>query len=219
MKRSRAFLAALLLLVVAFAVVRIGTAVKFNIQRPFSPTAREAFQPAGWRVYFSPKGGSTQAIVGALDQAKESVFVQAYSFTSGAIADALVEAYKRGVRVDVILDKSQMHVKNGKFKNLVESRIPVYVDAAHAIAHNKVIIIDSSTVITGSFNFTVAAELYNAENLLVIQDKSLAARYTENWNLHRAHSLPYQEWRIRDATKRKSSSRREPQSIFSAAPA
>ena len=59
-----------------------------------------------WGVYFSPHGGATQAVVNALNAAKTMVLVQAYSFTSAPIAKALTDAHKRGVRVDVILDKS-----------------------------------------------------------------------------------------------------------------
>src|SRR5713101_6095766 len=57
-------------------------------------------------VYFSPKGGCTEAVVDALSKAKTNVLVQAYSFTSPAIAKALTEAHRRGVKVEVILDKS-----------------------------------------------------------------------------------------------------------------
>ena len=60
-----------------------------------------------WSVYFSPRGGCTEAVVHELDQAKSTVSVQAYSFTSAPIAKALVEAYRRGVKVEVILDRSQ----------------------------------------------------------------------------------------------------------------
>jgi len=67
----------------------------------------------------------------------------------------------------------------------------VKIDAQHAIAHNKVMIIDGGRVITGSFNFTKAAEENNAENLLVIRDKKLAERYTENWKEHERHSEVY----------------------------
>jgi len=65
------------------------------------------------------------------------------------------------------------------------------IDGVHAIAHNKVMIIDGQTVITGSFNFTTAAERQNAENLLVVRDHALAARYAENWRAHAEHSTPY----------------------------
>jgi phosphatidylserine/phosphatidylglycerophosphate/cardiolipin synthase-like enzyme len=69
--------------------------------------------------------------------------------------------------------------------------VPTLIDANHAISHNKVIVIDGEVVITGSFNFTKAAQEKNAENLLIIKDQALAARYTENWQAHRQHSQPY----------------------------
>ena len=80
MKRSRAFLIPLLVLVLAFAVVRISGVVRFHPPAPSSSNVKEVFQPAGWRVYFSPQGGSLHAIVEQLDQAKTSVLIQAYSF-------------------------------------------------------------------------------------------------------------------------------------------
>ena len=74
---------------------------------------------------------------------------------------------------------------------LANSGIPVLIDGKHPIAHNKIIIIDGETVITGSFNFTKQAEEHNAENLLVIHDSGLAQRYLANWHDHEAHSEPY----------------------------
>ena len=52
-------------------------------------------------------------------------------------------------------------------------------------------IIDQETVITGSFNFTRAAEDNNAENLLIIRSKKLAREYLESWEKHRAQSEGY----------------------------
>lgn len=144
-----------------------------------------------WDVYFSPRGGATFAIRQALDNAKSSVLVQAYSFTSAPIAEALVNSHRRGVKVKVLLDKSQKTEKYSSADFLANAGISVKIDAAHAIAHNKVMIIDREIVITGSFNFTKAAEESNAENLLVIRDKELASRYIENWQLHDQHSESY----------------------------
>lgn len=144
-----------------------------------------------WHVYFSPRGNATSAIRQALDNAKSTVLVQAYSFTSAPIAAALVKAYGRGVKVQVLLDKSQNTKKYSSADFLANSGIPTKIDAVHAIAHNKIMIIDNEVVITGSFNFTKAAEENNAENLLVIDDRELAARYTDNWQRHEAHSKLY----------------------------
>ena len=142
-------------------------------------------------VYFSPHGGATDAIITSVNNAKKSVLVQAYSFTSEPIADVLIQAHKKGVMVQVILDRSQQHQKYSCIDILTAAGVPLSIDAVHAIAHNKVMIIDSETVITGSFNFTKAAEERNAENLLIVHSKELSARYLSNWRDHQRHSLPY----------------------------
>ena len=144
-----------------------------------------------WQVYFSPRGGATQAVVDGLNAAKQTVLVQAYTFTSAPIAKALVEAHKRGVEVKVILDRKETGTTYSSADFVAHAGITTLIDGAHAIAHNKVMVIDSETIITGSFNFTTAAERQNAENLLVIRDKALAARYAENWQAHAAHSARY----------------------------
>jgi phosphatidylserine/phosphatidylglycerophosphate/cardiolipin synthase-like enzyme len=142
-------------------------------------------------VCFSPRGDCTQLIVDTLASAHSTVLVQAYSFTSEPIAQALVEAHRRGVAAEVILDKSQRTEDDVRIKPLLDAGIPVRIDATHAIVHNKVMVIDGETVITGSFNFTKSAEERNAENLLAIRDKVLAAKYDVSWHLHERHSQPY----------------------------
>jgi phosphatidylserine/phosphatidylglycerophosphate/cardiolipin synthase-like enzyme len=148
-------------------------------------------QQPSWSVYFSPHGGCTEAIVKELGQAKTSVLVQAYHFTSAPIAKALLDAHKRGVKVEVILDRSQRSEKYSPATFLSNQRIPVRIDGTHKIAHNKIIVIDGEPVLTGSFNFTKQAEEKNAENLLVIRDRKLAELYTKNWKEHEGHSEGY----------------------------
>ena len=151
-----------------------------------------AFAGPEWKVYFSPDGGATDAIVTELGKATNDILVQAYSFTSAPIAKALVDAHKRGVKIAVILDKGQKMAKYSSADFIAHAGITTLIDGKHAIAHNKVIVIDGLVLITGSFNFTKAAEEANAENLLIIRDKELAASYVKNWKLHEAHSEAYQ---------------------------
>jgi phosphatidylserine/phosphatidylglycerophosphate/cardiolipin synthase-like enzyme len=125
---------------------------------------------------FTPGQNCTDAIVLALGNAKHTVLVQAYSFISAPIAKALLDTHKRGVQVQVILDKSQRSEKYSSADFLANQGVPVVIDANHAISHNKVIVIDGETVLTGSFNFTKAAQEKNAENLLIIRDPALAAK-------------------------------------------
>ncbi len=156
-------------------------------QEPKAPTTLPPIE-----VYFSPKGGCTQAVVKEINAAQSVILVQAYSFTSAPIAKALVEADQEEVQVQVILDRSQLGEKCSLADFLLHADIPVSIDAKHQIAHNTTIIIDGATVITGSFNFTKAAEENNAENLLVIRSPELAAKYTANWTAHAEHSEKYE---------------------------
>ena len=133
-------------------------------------------------VAFSPNGGGAGIIINAITQAKKSIKVQAYSFTNADIAKALLDSSKRGVDVKVVLDKSQETEKYTSATFLANAGVPVRIDDDFAIAHNKIMILDEETVITGSFNFTKAAEERNAENVLVIRgNKELAKLYLQNW--------------------------------------
>ena len=169
--------------IIALVLLASITAVAGQSSKSNAPIAAE--------VFFSPKGGCTEAIVGELHKAKSEILVQAYSFTSADIAAALVDAKKRGVKIQVILDKSNLTEKYSSADFVAHAGIATLIDSEHAIAHNKVMVIDGGTVITGSFNFTKAAEKSNAENLLVIRDKTLAGKYADNWREHAGHSKPY----------------------------
>ena len=143
-------------------------------------------------VAFSPPGGATAAIVQAVGEARQRVWVQAYSFTSAPIARAVLSAAKRGVEVKVVLDRSQRTQKYSVADFFANQGVPVYIDDQHAIAHNKVMVIDSGTLITGSFNFSRAAEQANAENLLIFRgNPALQQLYADNFRFHLSHSTPY----------------------------
>lgn len=134
-----------------------------------------------FKVCFTPGQNCTEQLIMVLAQAKRSIWVQAYSFTSAPIAKALVAAKNRGLDVRVILDKSQRRQKYSAATFLYHHGIPTWIDDKPAIAHNKVMIIDKRIVVTGSFNFTKAAQYRNAENLLIIHDFGLAKLYQQNW--------------------------------------
>ena len=137
--------------------------------------------------YFSLNGGGTQAVVDLIGAAHVSVRLLAYSFTSAPIGEALVAAHQRGVDVQLVLDKS-VTTQRSLLARMRQAGVPVWIDAAHRIQHNKVLIVDAETVETGSFNYSAAAEKHNAENLLVCRDEGLAAHYTADFKRHQAHS-------------------------------
>jgi phosphatidylserine/phosphatidylglycerophosphate/cardiolipin synthase-like enzyme len=150
--------------------------------------AQRLFTPPAIQVHFSPKGGCTDTVVRELQQARREIKVLAYSFSSKPIAQALVDAHKRGVRVEVLLDRSNEQEEYSDLHLFLEHGMTALVDAHHAIAHNKVVLIDGKTIITGSFNFTHQAEAENAENLLVIKGHpELLEAYRQDFLAHKAH--------------------------------
>lgn len=149
--------------------------------------------PLALGVHFSPKGGCTETVVKHIRRARHEILLQAYSFTSKPIAEALVDAKGRGLQVDILLDRSNEQESYSELKDLLGEGLVPLIDAEHAIAHNKVLILDGATVVTGSFNFTHQAEAENAENLIVIQGHpELARAYRQNFLEHKAHSKPAQ---------------------------
>lgn len=158
------------------------------------PRQATAQNPAsgGTKCYFSPQGGCSDAIVDQLAAARHSVQVEGYSLTSQPIADALASAHRRGVDVTLVLDAAQTSEHRQQARDLVHAGIPVYLDARHAIADNRVILIDEQVIITGSFNFNATAESDNAENLLIIRDQpQLQASYENDFRTHVGHSQRY----------------------------
>ena len=144
-------------------------------------------EAAAIEVLFSPNGGCTDAILREIRKARKEIRVLAYSFTSSSISRALIKAKRRGIPVRVILDPSQLEQYSAA-KYLRRAGVETLVDRMHGLQHNKVIIIDSDTVITGSFNFSKAAEERNAENLLILENAEIAAKYIGNWESHYRHS-------------------------------
>lgn len=140
-----------------------------------------------------PKAICAHLIAELIDKAQSSIYMQAYGLTHPEIIRSLIQAKQRGLEVKVLLDRSNLKQKYSRFKELQQAGIEVSIDVVPGIAHNKVIIIDELKTITGSFNFTVAADTKNAENVIVIEDKEIAKNYLLNWferkSLNREHRL------------------------------
>ena len=143
------------------------------------------------QLCFTPAEKCTPVILQEISLAKDTIYVQAYGFSSPAITDALVAAHKRGVKVNILLDKSNLKDSWSKMKELIDSGIEVTIDKLTGIAHNKVMIIDSQKTITGSFSFTRSADIRNAENVIIISDESVAEKYIQNWISRKASTSEY----------------------------
>jgi len=167
-----------------------------------------ALAPAAWalgplpaqgtvEVYFTPWDDAEGALLRTIQQAKRSIHVQAYAFSSRNIAWALGEAKKRGVAVELLADREQTAKNQHSLVNtLHDSGIPVWFEVRYNAAHNKVMIIDAeapdAAVVTGSYNFTFSAQARNAENLVILRGNApLVRAYLDNWRRHRQDAVPY----------------------------
>jgi phosphatidylserine/phosphatidylglycerophosphate/cardiolipin synthase-like enzyme len=148
-------------------------------------------------IAFTPDDRIDRLIVGAIDTARHEVLVQAYSFTDHSIARALLRARKRGAEVRVVADREQARsLPQNVLPELVGGGVEVWLDGNFQAAHNKVIIIDAdaphATTITGSYNFTIAAQRGNAENVIVLRDNTPVARgYRDNWLRRKANAVAW----------------------------
>ncbi len=150
-------------------------------------------------IAFTPGDAIDNLVINAIDGAKSEVLVHAYSFTHRRIARALVRARQRGVSVAVIADREQARaLPQNALPELVMGGVDVCLDANFQAAHNKIVIIDAESeraiTITGSYNFTLAAQHNNAENVIVLRENPPVARaYRSNWQRLKAACVPWSE--------------------------
>lgn len=201
MKLKRALLALALSWACA-AGAQVPAPTEFRTAAPHLPASRTpaVFPARGTvQVAFTPWDNAEGMIVDSIRRAKHQILLQAFSFTSRVLANALIAAKKRGVDVQVMADRGQTFSgESSRIPDLVGAGIPVTLEVRYQSAHNKVMIVDAGTaeaaVITGSYNWTYAAQAKNAENVLLLRDSpDVANAYAANWRRHYAESLPYAE--------------------------
>ena len=141
---------------------------------------------------FSPQGKCSSHIAREIEQAKKELLVAVYAFTSEDLAEALVQAKKRGVAVQVIIDQEfDAHNDKSKGKFLEQQKIAVRrnsgakattADRENGLMHQKFAVIDRKTLLTGSYNWTHSADSLNDENLLLFRDAGpLAEEYRKTF--------------------------------------
>lgn len=127
-------------------------------------------------IYFSPRGGCAQAIIDLIRSANRSIHVLIYSFTLDSIGYALIEAHRRGIDVRVVFEREQLS-EYSEYWRLKDAGVPVRGDTNPHAMHNKIMIVDSEIVVTGSYNWSKSAEESNNENIIVIRSRRIAEEY------------------------------------------
>ena len=144
---------------------------------------------AQYEVNFTPSLSCEQKIVELINESQQSVDAAVYSINNDKIVQALKDADKRGVKVQVLTDKSQAGQKSSKAIDMYQSGLDVRVNSAHKLEHNKFAVFDGNKVVTGSYNWTNPATDKNSENcLFLLKDpdnvKTYQERFEELWNVN-----------------------------------
>jgi phosphatidylserine/phosphatidylglycerophosphate/cardiolipin synthase-like enzyme len=128
-------------------------------------------------VCFSRAERCDDLLTGLIRGAKDRIYVAIYSFTSDRLAEALIEARRRGVDVRVVMERREANVTGSEYPRLLGAGVDVRLDANPGLMHHKFMVIDGEIVVTGSYNWSAAAEERNDENLVVIRDKGVAGAF------------------------------------------
>jgi phosphatidylserine/phosphatidylglycerophosphate/cardiolipin synthase-like enzyme len=128
-------------------------------------------------VCFSRAERCDDLLTGLIKGSKDRIYVAIYSFTSDRLAEALIEARRRGVDVRVVMERREANVTGSEYPRLLGAGVDVRLDANPGLMHHKFMVIDGEIVVTGSYNWSAAAEERNDENLVVIRDRGVAGAY------------------------------------------
>ena len=181
------------LLVAVFALIAVTDLQAGPVRPPEYPATGTV------QVAFPPFDDAEKLVVAAIAGAREQIYVQAFSFTSWAVARALIDAKRRGVDVRMTADREQTFGgESTRIPELAAAGIPIWLEVRYTAAHSKVMIIDPDSaepvLITGSYNWTWSAQHRNAENLLIVRrNPDLARAYLRNWKRRQGDALPYDQ--------------------------
>jgi len=151
-------------------------------RNPVPPSRVMPFKSGSVQTFFSPRGGGRQAVLDEVDKAKKRIRLMTFSFTDVDLGLLIRAKAEEGVKVEGVFDRWLAAGRYSLFPQFKAEGMNVWLDGNEALMHHKVIIIDDSTVITGSFNFSQNAEVNNNEALLIIRDaRELVKAYDDEF--------------------------------------
>lgn len=163
------------------------TAGRFH-RRKLDDTPHQLTLPDGTPVdvFFSPSDRPRErAVLPLIQQTKSTLDIAMFFFTDDSIAEALLDAKRRGVQVRMVLDAGGAANAYSKHGKLCAAGIPVKVENWGGKSHSKWAVSDSARVLFGSMNWTGAGDAGNDENTLVVGNTGLAqafgAEFVRQW--------------------------------------
>jgi cardiolipin hydrolase len=126
-----------------------------------------------YKAYFSPGNDCLNAIISAIDHTKSSLKVCVFTISDDRITDALLQAHRRGIKIKILTDNEKLFDFGSDIKQLAFANVEIRTDNTKNHMHHKFAIMDNQTILTGSYNWTRSAAMYNHENIIVSNSKEL----------------------------------------------
>jgi len=133
-------------------------------------------------AYFSPGDTCLSAIITAINGAQSSLKICVFTISDDRITQAILQAHRRGIKVKILTDNEKLYDKGSDIRELKQAGVPVRVDITTNHMHHKFAILDNQTVLTGSYNWTRSAALYNHENLIITNEKTLVTSFCREFD-------------------------------------
>lgn len=154
---------------------------QFGVRSPATNTGNFTQDGTAIQILFAPENAVMAQIIQEINAAQTQIRFAAFSFTDFDLAAAMLQRKEAGVGVSGIFETTGSQTEASELRYLYCAGVPVFQDGNPGILHNKMIIIDGQTVISGSFNFSSNAANNNDENLLIIRNADIAALYLQEW--------------------------------------
>jgi cardiolipin hydrolase len=133
-------------------------------------------------VFFSPGDACVDAIRQFIGRAAHRLEICVFTISDDRITAELLAAHRRGVALRLLTDNDKLHDKGSDIGQLHTAGLPIRLDRTANHMHHKFAVADNRRVLTGSYNWTRSASLYNMENLLITDDRAVVRRYTEEFD-------------------------------------
>ncbi|MDB5260849.1 MAG: hypothetical protein JWQ14_130 [Adhaeribacter sp.] len=133
-------------------------------------------------AYFSPGDTCLNAIIAAIKSARQSVHICVFTISDDRITRTILQAHRSGIKVRVLTDNEKLYDKGSDIRELAQAGVAVRVDNTTNHMHHKFAVVDNQTILTGSYNWTRSAALYNHENLLVTSEKNIVSDFSREFD-------------------------------------
>jgi cardiolipin hydrolase len=128
-------------------------------------------------IAFSPGPDCRKLIISEIANSEDTLDICVFTISDNQIKDAIISAHHRGIQVRVISDNFKMYDEGSDIHELAQEGIDVRVDISDFHMHHKFMVVDAKRLLTGSYNWTRTAELQNAENIILLEDISIAGKF------------------------------------------